>query len=80
MWVAIDCRSKNWVAVPRSLGSTVLGYSKLQNSRGEGGDMEYRFVFTKSLESYFFKSENKCTNSVNVINLPIISIVYNLNN
>jgi hypothetical protein len=24
MWVAIDCRSKNWVAVLKSLGSTVL--------------------------------------------------------
>jgi hypothetical protein len=25
MWVAIDCRSKNWVAVLKSLGSTALG-------------------------------------------------------
>jgi hypothetical protein len=24
MWVAIDCRSKNWVAVLKSLGSTDL--------------------------------------------------------
>jgi hypothetical protein len=25
-WVAIDCRSKNWVAVLKSLGSTGVGY------------------------------------------------------
>jgi hypothetical protein len=24
MWVAIDCRSKNWVAVLKSLGSTAI--------------------------------------------------------
>jgi hypothetical protein len=24
MWVAIDCRYKNWVAMLKSLGSTVL--------------------------------------------------------
>jgi hypothetical protein len=24
MWVAIDCRSKNWVAVLKSFGSTVV--------------------------------------------------------
>jgi hypothetical protein len=26
MWVAIDCRSKNWVAVLKSLGSIILRY------------------------------------------------------
>jgi hypothetical protein len=26
MWVAIDCRSENWVAVLKSLGSTAMAY------------------------------------------------------
>jgi hypothetical protein len=26
MWVAVDCRSKNWVAVLKRLGRTVLMY------------------------------------------------------
>jgi hypothetical protein len=29
MWVAIDCRSKNWVAALNCLGSTDLGYIPL---------------------------------------------------
>jgi hypothetical protein len=28
MWVAIDCRSKNWVAVLKSSGSTDLAHAQ----------------------------------------------------
>jgi hypothetical protein len=33
MWVAIDCRSKNWVAVLKGLGSTALLCKKTIYSR-----------------------------------------------
>jgi hypothetical protein len=29
MWVAIDCRSKNWVAALKGLGTTALGDSDI---------------------------------------------------
>jgi hypothetical protein len=35
LWVAIDCRSKNWVAVLKSLGSTDIRYTSILSIHAE---------------------------------------------